>query len=484
MVHSCLAGLPRAAFLMILLVVPWTGCSKAPKQPSGDDATAPSHAESNSDLIPPLTLEPAPDGTSRVLIDAAAFATWCAAHELPPPPAIDAIDAGGYQILHTAAQAAATERSAATLGELGMVNQGYYRPEAARFCYNAAAELDPTDVRWPHLLGRVANDAGDDDGAVVQLTRALDLDPNDAAAHLLLGRLHTETGALDMASAHAEQYFIQRPGDTLGVLLLGQIAMERSDRNVAVTHFERAIQLDAENQPALLALARLKSQLNHHAEAEALLARANALPPNSTPLLLDPIHLAMHRRANSLGYLRQALRHALRHGRHDACDPLARQLAARAPRDQLAHGTLTLLASREQRWSDAAEHARRTLAINPEFAPGYEAIARAAIEVRDFTAALTAADRALETAPDFTHAHITRGLVLGSMSRWDEAMAEFEVGLAAFPDDVDGLLARGLGRVQLGDRSGGVADLERVVQLQPGHPAATRILAALRKSGG
>src|SRR5439155_13011682 len=62
-------------------------------------------------------------------------------------------------------------RSAAAWGEYGIVLRAYRQHPEADLCFQVAADLDPTDGRWPYLIGAHLADA-DPTAAVGWLERA------------------------------------------------------------------------------------------------------------------------------------------------------------------------------------------------------------------------------------------------------------------------------------------------------------------------
>ena len=100
----------------------------------------------------------------------------------------------------------------------------------------------------------------------------------------------------------------EKNGGTLLIPGSHLIISEAMRAGTPVGKLPPAINLDARNQPALFELARLLAATEPD-EAQRLIDRATALPPNPAPVLNDPLARVMHARAESVGYLRQALEH-------------------------------------------------------------------------------------------------------------------------------------------------------------------------------
>jgi hypothetical protein len=68
-----------------------------------------------------------------------------------------------------------------------------------------------------------------------------------------------------------------------------------------------------------------------------------------------------------------------------------------------------------------------------------------------------------------------------SAGKADDAVAWLQLNLEFYPTSVPSLLALSRAHVRLRDQAGAIRDLERVLELEPGHAEATRQLATLRK---
>ena len=80
--------------------------------------------------------------------------------------------------------------------------------------------------------------------------------------------------------------------------------------------------------------------------------------------------------------------------------------------------------------------------------------------------------------PSLPDVHRTLGILHGESRRYEEAVAAFERALELYPGDVDALLNLALCKDRLGQHAAARGDLETVLLLDPGHPRATKLLAA------
>ncbi|MBN2362130.1 MAG: tetratricopeptide repeat protein [Deltaproteobacteria bacterium] len=97
-----------------------------------------------------------------------------------------------------------------------------------------------------------------------------------------------------------------------------------------------------------------------------------------------------------------------------------------------------------------------------------------------FREALTEYQRALTLRPTFVDIRLKLANAYRDLGDRPSALREFDACLAQSPDFVPALLHRGITRYAMNDIDGAVADLERVLQIEPAHARAQLYLSMVR----
>lgn len=83
---------------------------------------------------------------------------------------------------------------------------------------------------------------------------------------------------------------------------------------------------------------------------------------------------------------------------------------------------------------------------------------------------MAAVERRLEAYPDDLDAHLSAGILLGNLNRYEEAIARSRRALEIDPDSPAGLFNTGMALLQLGRRDEARPLLEKFISLYPDHP--------------
>ena len=114
----------------------------------------------------------------------------------------------------------------------------------------------------------------------------------------------------------------------------------------------------------------------------------------------------------------------------------------------------------------AMEDYERALRIDPAFYPAFINRGVTLADESKFDEAMEDFDRAIELAPKYVMIYRLRGKTLAKMGNAPGAIHEYDQALALDPGDPNSHAARGWVRLHLGD-AGGIADFDRVVELRP-----------------
>ncbi len=367
---------------------------------------------------------------------------------------------------------------AAAWGELGMTYHAYRLAGPAEACYRRAAELDPKDARWPHLLGGLLQDAGRLDEAAAAYEKALEIAPGDTAALVHRAEIHSLQGRGAEAETALRKVLAAEPANAAVKALLGQAALERGDFRQAVELLEAALAAVPAANRLHYPLSRAYRGLGDPDKAAAHLAKVGAVGVRAPDPVLDAVdslrtgeraHLENGKRAFNAGRHAEAaaaFRQALvaRPESVEARINLAAALSVQGDRPgAVAHlrdalrlepanatarfNLATLLAGEGATGGDgeAIEHLAAAVAARPEDQEARGFLARLLRDAGRPEEALREYARVLERNPADETARLGEAETLVRQERYREARAKLEEGLKALPQS--GLLAHGLARL-------------------------------------
>lgn len=364
---------------------------------------------------------------------------------------------------------------AAAWGELGMTYHAYRLAGPAETCYRRAAELDPKDARWPHLLGGLLQDAGRLDEAATAYEKALEIAPGDTAALVHRAEIHSLQGRGTEAEAALRKVLAAEPANAAVKALLGQAALERGDFRQAAELLEAALAAVPAANRLHYPLSRAYRGLGDADKAAAHLAKVGAVGVRAPDPVLDAVDslrtgerallengkraFNAGRHAEAAAAFRQALE--ARPESVEARINLAAALAAQGdrpgavthlrdalrldPASATARFNLATLLAGEGAVPEAIEHLAAAVAARPDDQEARGFLARLLRDAGRPEEALREYAKVLERDPADETARLGEAETLLRQARYREARAKLEEGLKALPQS--GLLSHGLARL-------------------------------------
>ncbi len=393
-------------------------------------------------------------------------------------------------------------------GHYGALLDAHSLHEDALTCYQAAADLDPENFRWPYysavvmdFLGRDLTDIED------HFARAREIRPDYAPFHFRRGEALLREGRTELA-IDCYRRAIQLEDDfAMAHRGLGQALLQTGDAKQAQAPLERARELTPEDSVVHGALARV-----YHLQGdEAASARAAALARETEPLRavrdsvryavdelsLDPASL--DRRVNEAIDRRDFVRalrdlnvleelfpetplYPLRRGvclanlsRNDDANKALNRALELGDDSGRAHRALAKLSEAAEDWSQALAHHQQTVEQQPRQAEYRSSLAQMLAMNGKFEQALEQFRVCASLAPATAEIHHNWGTTLLRMSRIEEASAHFQAALELAPNSPATLF--NLGSIQ--ENQGKVGDAvelyRRAVPLDPEGAAAQRL---------
>lgn len=436
--------------------------------------------------------------TGVVLIVCLSLTYWLmrgrAVPDIPHPATMSFIDQEVKSDVAGAARQVELEpRSAAAWGEYGIVLRAYRQHEAADRCFQVAADLDPSDGRWPYLIGAHLADS-DPATAVGWFERAVRGTVPVAAQEVVRARLAEVLIA------------VGRPADALAALGPDPLASPRTrlvaaqaaaavgdDRATAEYLGDLADHPIAARQ-ALLLRAEICRRQGRTSYAEYLAGRATAEPERTWPdPLVDPIRSRDH---SPGGRLDEAAR-LLRAGRPADAEQRLRPLTVKPGTDPRPYVGLAEARAAQGDRKGALEALAVAVKIDPKnlaanyqtgllhfdmgeqyWAAGREDAARA-----EFREAVASLDQALAIQPDFGKALLLKGAALRQfLGRPEEGLALLRRFVQLRPEVGEGHFLLGQALADGGQIDAATASLRRAAELaQPGDRRAVEALSKIAK---
>jgi tetratricopeptide (TPR) repeat protein len=284
--------------------------------------------------------------------------------------------------------------------------------EAAKHLYEQALRFDPGHPDALHLLGLLALEEGDAEGAAARIEQALERAPQNWIYRANLATALMRAGRFEQALAAYERAAAQHPADpnlAMGaancLALCGRLAEAEARLRAIVERSPRFA-------PAWFNLGNALRDRGRHAEALACYERALALEP---------------RMADAAVNRGQAL-HALE--RLEEAERAFRDALALEPAHPLALANLASVLTDLGRFAEAEEAARRAAALAPQWPPVHAMLAAALEHQGRFLEALAHHRKAHELDPRDPRSTMALGCALFQLGRTEEARALLERALA------------------------------------------------------
>ena len=315
------------------------------------------------------------------------------------------------------------------------------RAEDAIHFYRLALDANPGSAAAHYLYGRSTNDPRI---AETEFREALALDPGFAWAHHGLGAAMAMQGDLEGAIAKFEEAIALQPDMAEAHNHLANLYLAQEREDDAIASYRRAIEMAPDSADAYFYLGTYFAHHERLDEAADLLEDAVRLDDNNPMIYLELgcVYFDLHREREAVAAFDEGLR-------IDAREEYTKDLRSAA--SEVMGGTLP----RE--------------AFDP-FRRGLESVAM------DPQSALAAFDEALGLAPEFSLAHLNRGIVLASMDRTVEAEDAVRQAILFNARNPDGHST--LAVLLMSDQrfSEAEASLQQALALDPAHSESLRAM--------
>ncbi|MFN0020010.1 MAG: tetratricopeptide repeat protein [Pirellulaceae bacterium] len=379
---------------------------------------------------------------------------WMSSQKTPEMPKIptvnlDGVDPAISQLVQTSLKSLQDSPNSGMLwGRYAMVlHANGFDDEAALVCYDAAANLEPKNPKWPYLRADLTYAGSDGPGvAITHFEVAAKLSPPDSLAQLRFANNLLELGRLDDAEQEFRKVLAVRSSDPYAQLGLGRVAVARRQYREALSYLQPATEHSLVQNKACTLLISIFERLGDRASADLARKRLATMPPDQ-PKSDDPI--------NELGQYTAGMFVELKR--------------AQALRDQ-------------GRVSEMMEVVEATVHRYPEAFEAWAALSNAYGLLDNPAGAEKAARKGVQLASKNSNAWLSLGNVLIWRRRFQEAVEPLKKSIELNPQNVEAHISLGECWQNLGD-SAAAADAYRTAnRLAPDHLEARRRLEELKST--
>jgi tetratricopeptide (TPR) repeat protein len=281
--------------------------------------------------------------------------------------------------------------------------------------YKLAIKDDPQTPMLSEELSELYIQTGRLREAQSDAEEALKANPNDVNAHRMLGRIYTrqigdsqehriDESMLKKSIDEYKKITTLDPKDVDSWLMLGRLQKVAQSSVEAQNAYKKALEIDPDNEDALTGLAMVYADLGDNTEAADLLKKLAA--KNPTPRSLQAL----------AGAYEQMREYAL------AAETLKRTLDLNPPNaSELKHAMAADLRKAE-RFQDALKVYEELVADEPSDAESYLRMSNIYTQLRDFTKAREAANKARAIEPNNLEVRYNEVAILESEGKTPEAI--------------------------------------------------------------
>ena len=326
-----------------------------------------------------------------------------------------------------------------------------------------------SDPENPHLwlmAGRVALENSELERSYGYLGKAVEYDAELAEPHYYQAIIHQRWQQFDMALecyGTARQHDADNPSYTLAEAeMLSQL--DRVGQAITVLEV-KAVYFD-QNAAIRAMLGHLHRRQGDHTQAVFWFKQASMLAPEDHKLAEE---LARSQMANGQHPdAAQTLRHLLNTDYAQARDDLRRML-----------GEAYQLNGQAREARDVYQQLTRDIPTGLE---DWFKLAELNYKLEDYAAALQAANRLINLAPDDHRGYTLAGMVWHKRERTDRALAMFDRAAEAAPDSTTPLILRGMALQRDGRPAAAAEAYQRALQINPDDHRAMRLLVGVSEN--
>jgi serine/threonine protein kinase/tetratricopeptide (TPR) repeat protein len=327
-----------------------------------------------------------------------------------------------------------------------------------------ALELDPGLARAWSGRAEARLERGDRDGAIADATRAIELDARDRSAWWIRGAARVNTGDLALGVEDETKAIEVDPTNALALALRAEARRQLGDPEGALADATSAIELDPSNAQAWLIRATLHEDAGRIDEA---IVDLNAVIERNT---------GVPRAWEHRGEIR-----AKKNDLQGAIADLTKAIEL-APREDKPWLNRADARKRSGDLEGSLADLTKAIEVAPDQPNGWYARGKIRHALHQLEPAMADLNRACELTSNAARAVLERGLVFLDEGDFGRAEQDFTRANELEPGAAPPLENRGIARLRLGNREGGIADLEKALKLARDEAEAARVTESLEKA--
>ena len=385
---------------------------------------------------------------------------------------------------------------ASDVGDTSAPPAGIPHPELAELEPPLAREIEARRAGLDALLANEETSAADQArafgelGRLYQAHRLLEpalacyreahaLDPESFAWAYYLGVLAAGAGDIETARPAFRHALDLRADDAPALVRLADLELEQAQVDEAELLYVRAAVVD-DSAAVAYGMGRVAEERGAYAEAIGQFERALTLQPGASV-----VHYHLGQAYRELGEFDRAEEALARSGpnRVAMADPLMHELTTLAI-GALPHLARGHAAAREGRLADAESAYRQAVAADATNVRAHESLATLLLRRGDSEGAIEHFGVAVRLAPENAQAHSDLGVLLAELGRNDRALEHLGRAVELEPGLVQALLTLGNVRTRLGRLAEAEATYRRVLESEPGNGEARLGLGAVLAQNG
>ncbi|HKX00313.1 MAG TPA: tetratricopeptide repeat protein [Bryobacteraceae bacterium] len=335
-------------------------------------------------------------------------------------------------------------------------------PKTAEAELRQAVQLAPQEFEYLALLGIALGSEQKLQESDVYFEKALRLDPSDASVRRNLAWNQFQLGQLAPAKSNLAQVLKLKPGDNQATLVLGMVEEELKDYRTAVRLLEAVPDLVRRRPESIAALARSHYYLGNIAKARETLRDLQHAPLGAEGIFLGGQVAAEMHDFETASSLFSAVRQTYpdtaklgynlalseyRSGQFVQGERTLESVIAAGHESSDLYNLLAWCRYKQDNFKSAATALDKAIALDPADETNYLDGGMMLLEHHLYGAALDAAEKVLEVAPDSYRGHRLKALVELRMGRVNDAESLYRRALELNPSDPQAIT--GLATAQL-----------------------------------
>ena len=357
--------------------------------------------------------------------------------------------------------------SAEAWGHYGEVLMAHEWNSDASICFEVAASLAPTEMRWLYLAG-VILDRLDPAEAVVKYEAAKQLDASYAPLYVRLGAALHRLNRLEDAEVAYRQAAKLSPDAPQPIIALARLQSTRNKWQQAVELLEQATALAPTNREAIIELTRAKlvlgtpqslnretqsalmsgekfeampdpilQSINNHENASRVAAmKADATATEGDPQKAAEAYTELIKKRPDLARPRINLASVyMSEGQFPLAMVTLRELVRLFPDDPMGHLLLSYALQATQATAEARKELETALRLKPDYADAHFALGMAEEQNSEIDKAVSAYRNAVQSNARHVQARTALGLALKKQGKLDEAIEELTAAARLSPGD-------------------------------------------------